>query len=71
MRLALALSLPMGAYRSTLVTMTYLVVCFSILVQGLTVQPVVQRVLARSMRPSAPRPASASVGHSAEGGASM
>jgi monovalent cation:H+ antiporter, CPA1 family len=49
---ALALSLPMGAYRSTLVTMTYLVVCFSILVQGLTVQPVVQRVLARSMRPA-------------------
>lgn len=51
---ALALSLPMSTYRSTLVTMTYLVVCFSILVQGLTVQPVVQRVLARTMRPSAP-----------------
>ncbi len=42
---ALALSLPLGPYRSTLVTMTYVVVCFSILVQGLSVQWVVQRVL--------------------------
>jgi CPA1 family monovalent cation:H+ antiporter len=64
---ALALSLPMGAYRSTLVTMTYLVVCFSILVQGLTVQPVVQRVLARHLRPSASRPGNAAVGHTAVG----
>lgn len=45
---ALALSLPLGPHRSTLVTMTYVVVCFSILVQGLTVQRVVQRVLARA-----------------------
>ena len=45
---ALALSLPAGASRSTLVTMTYIVVCFSILVQGLTVQWVVSRVLKRS-----------------------
>lgn len=43
--IALALSLPVGPHRSTLVTMTYVVVCFSILVQGLTVQRVVQRVL--------------------------
>ena len=42
---ALALSLPASAARSTLVTMTYIVVCFSILVQGLTVQWVVGRVL--------------------------
>lgn len=42
---ALALSLPPSEWRSTLVTMTYVVVCFSILVQGLTVQAVVTRVL--------------------------
>jgi len=42
---ALALSLPASSARSTLVTMTYIVVCFSILVQGLTVQWVVARVL--------------------------
>ncbi len=52
---ALALSLPFSPYRSTLVTMTYVVVCFSILVQGLTVQGFVKRVLARA-------PASASPG---------
>jgi len=46
--IALALSLPPSPHRSTLVTMTYVVVCFSILVQGLTVQRVVQRVLART-----------------------
>ncbi len=44
---ALALSLPSGAFRSTLITMTYVVVCFSILVQGLTVQGVVARILRR------------------------
>jgi len=42
---ALALSLPLSPYRNTLVTMTYVVVCFSILVQGLTVQRVVGRIL--------------------------
>ncbi len=42
---ALVLSLPASASRSALVTMTYIVVCFSILVQGLTVQWVVRRVL--------------------------
>ena len=45
---ALALSLPIGTHRSTLITMTYVVVCFSILVQGLTVQRVVKGVLART-----------------------
>jgi len=45
---ALALSLPISTHRSTLLTMTYVVVCFSILVQGLTVQRVVKSVLART-----------------------
>jgi len=48
---ALALSLPFGPYRSTLVTMTYVVVCFSIIVQGLSVQRVVERVLRTPTRP--------------------
>ena len=43
---ALALSLPSSPHRSLLVTMTYAVVCFSILVQGLTVQRVVQHAMA-------------------------
>jgi len=43
--IALALSLPPGPHRPLVVTATYLVVCFSILVQGLTVQPVVERLL--------------------------
>lgn len=42
---ALALSLPAGPERGLLVTATYLVVCFSIVVQGLTVEPVVARLL--------------------------
>jgi CPA1 family monovalent cation:H+ antiporter len=40
---ALALSLPSGA-RDLLVSATYLVVCFSILVQGLTLAPLLQRL---------------------------
>ncbi len=48
---ALALSLPFSPYRSTLVTMTYVVVCFSILVQGLTVQRVVERALRPRVAP--------------------
>jgi CPA1 family monovalent cation:H+ antiporter len=40
---ALALSLPQGAVRDTLVTVTYMVVAFSILVQGLTIGPLVRR----------------------------
>jgi CPA1 family monovalent cation:H+ antiporter len=39
---ALALSLPPGAVRDALVTVTYIVVAFSILVQGLTVAPLVR-----------------------------
>ncbi|MQA89228.1 MAG: sodium:proton antiporter [Gemmatimonas sp.] len=43
---ALALSLPPGPYRELIVTAAYVVVCFSIIVQGLTVEPVVRRLLA-------------------------
>jgi len=38
---ALALSLPAGPYRDIILTMTYLVVVFSILVQGLTIKKLV------------------------------
>jgi CPA1 family monovalent cation:H+ antiporter len=44
---ALALSLPAGAARDTVLALTYCVVVFSILVQGLTVGPVVRRAIAR------------------------
>ena len=44
---ALALSLPAGEVRDTLVTVTYVVVCFSIIVQGLTVGRFTERILAR------------------------
>ncbi|MEP7282021.1 MAG: sodium:proton antiporter [Rubrivivax sp.] len=42
---ALALSLPAGPHRETLLALTYCVVVFSILVQGLTIGRVVQRSL--------------------------
>lgn len=42
---ALALSLPPGPYRDLIVTATYVVVCWSIIGQGLTVGWVVQRLL--------------------------
>ena len=45
---ALALSLPGGPARDQLLTVTYFVVVFSILVQGLTVGPVVRRTLRRA-----------------------
>lgn len=40
---ALALSLPAGAERDIIITMTYTVVVFSILVQGMTIGPLVKR----------------------------
>ena len=43
---ALALSLPAGAERETLLALTYCVVVFSILVQGLTIGPVVRQAVA-------------------------
>lgn len=42
---ALALSLPPGAERDLLLAVTYLAVCFSVLVQGLSVGPLVGRLL--------------------------
>jgi CPA1 family monovalent cation:H+ antiporter len=44
---ALCLSLPLGAPRDTLLALTYCVVIFSILIQGLTVGRVVRRAMAR------------------------
>ena len=44
--ISLALGLPQGPYRSTLVTATYVVVLFTIAVQGLTIMPVVRRATA-------------------------
>jgi len=44
---ALALSLPLNEYKPTILTLTYAVVLFSIIVQGLTIKPLVERVVAR------------------------
>ncbi|MGE3526394.1 MAG: cation:proton antiporter, partial [Gemmatimonadales bacterium] len=42
---ALALSLPAGPYRDLVLTATYVVVCFSIIVQGLSIGPITERLL--------------------------
>ncbi|HSD61492.1 MAG TPA: sodium:proton antiporter [Burkholderiales bacterium] len=42
--IALALSLPAGGVHDTVVAITYIVVVFSILVQGLTIGPVIKRL---------------------------
>jgi len=42
--IALALSLPEGPYKETILGATYIVVIFSIIVQGLTISPLAQRV---------------------------
>ncbi|WP_327211188.1 sodium:proton antiporter [Rhizobium leguminosarum] len=47
---ALALSLPETEYKATLLTTTYIVVVFSIIVQGLTIAPVVRYVKERKPR---------------------
>jgi CPA1 family monovalent cation:H+ antiporter len=44
---AMALSLPTGEVRDALVTVTYVVVAFSILVQGLTIGPLVRYAQSR------------------------
>lgn len=49
---ALALSLPHSPYRDLILTMTYVVVVFSILVQGLTIGPVLRRVVGNEQRNS-------------------
>ncbi|AGF78767.1 NhaP-type Na+(K+)/H+ antiporter [Desulfocapsa sulfexigens DSM 10523] len=45
---ALALSLPSGDIRNALVTITYMVVVFSVLVQGLTLAPLVRATASRA-----------------------
>ena len=42
---ALALSLPNNEYKPVILTITYIVVLFSIVVQGLTIQTLVKRVI--------------------------
>jgi len=49
--IALALSLPAGGVRNTLVAITYIVVVFSILVQGLTIGQLIKRLEIRRSRP--------------------
>jgi monovalent cation:H+ antiporter, CPA1 family len=54
---ALALSLPLNEHRALILTVTYVVVCLSIVGQGLSVGRVVKRVLARAgEEPSAEEP---------------
>ena len=50
---ALALSLPEGPERDIIVAVTYAIVVFSILVQGLTLGPLLRRIL----RDDQPEPA--------------
>jgi len=42
---ALALSLPDNEYKAAILSITYAVVLFSIIVQGLTVKPLVKRMV--------------------------
>jgi len=44
---ALALSLPVNEYKATILTITYAVVLFSIIVQGLTIKMLVERTVSR------------------------
>jgi CPA1 family monovalent cation:H+ antiporter len=44
---ALALSLPANEYKPTILTITYAVVLFSIIVQGLTIKPLVERIVTK------------------------
>ncbi|MDH3440636.1 MAG: sodium:proton antiporter [Gammaproteobacteria bacterium] len=44
---ALALSLPANEFKPTILTITYAVVLFSIIVQGLTIKPLVERTVSR------------------------
>ena len=44
---ALALSLPANEYKPTILTITYVVVLFSIIVQGLTIKPLVERIVTK------------------------
>jgi CPA1 family monovalent cation:H+ antiporter len=49
---ALALSLPVNQYRPGILSITYAVVLFSIIVQGLTVSRLVERVLPADLEPA-------------------
>jgi CPA1 family monovalent cation:H+ antiporter len=42
--IALALSIPENEYKSLILSITYVVVCFSIIVQGLTIKPLVEKL---------------------------
>jgi CPA1 family monovalent cation:H+ antiporter len=58
--LALALGLPVGTPgRDDVVTVTFAVVSFSILVQGLTIQPVLARVIRSRRAETQPMPSAA------------
>jgi CPA1 family monovalent cation:H+ antiporter len=46
---ALALSLPVNEYKPTILTITYAVVLFSIIVQGLTIKPLVERIVSKNV----------------------
>jgi CPA1 family monovalent cation:H+ antiporter len=47
---ALALSLPANMYRNEFVSITYIVVVFSILVQGLTIGNLAKRLVSKSTK---------------------
>ena len=49
---ALALSLPANDYRPFILSITYVVVLFSIIVQGLTVERLIRRVVPAQPAPS-------------------
>lgn len=49
--ISLALALPPGPHRMPLLTATYVIVLFTITVQGLTIMPLVRRVEAAAQRP--------------------
>jgi CPA1 family monovalent cation:H+ antiporter len=51
---ALALSLPPGREREMVLAITYIIVVFSIMVQGLTLKPVVLRAMRQTPGPSGP-----------------
>ncbi len=53
---ALALSLPASDYKSPILAATYAVVVFSIIVQGLTMQPLVRKVITMPDEPEGPDP---------------
>jgi CPA1 family monovalent cation:H+ antiporter len=50
---ALVLSLPDSPWKETLITVCYVIVVFSIIVQGLTISPLIKRLLPdREIKPT-------------------